>query len=134
VKPIFKNLLSSSHEQILASVEKVLAGADWEVSREEIVGAVRPDIVARKPGGPTYVIEVKERDLDANFGAVAQVETFRNAVAAKFGGEAKGLLMIAGEPSTQLSAVAKKANVTLVQADSADIGSIRSLLTDSGVF
>lgn len=147
MSPRLRHLLRPTHDQLLSAVQEVLVGEKWDVDREPIVGtarhgpgacgslpgAVRPDIVAREPDGATYVIEVKQGEWEANLGAVAQVETFRNVVAREFGGEPKGLLVIAGEAPKELRAVARSADVELVCAASAAIGSVRESLTRSGV-
>jgi|SRR5665811_1216422 len=85
-----RHLVGPTHDDVLTAVNEVLDQQGWEVQREPIIGGVRPDIVAHGPNGTSYVIEVKQGELEANLGAVAQVEAFRNAVAKKSGGGCKG--------------------------------------------
>ncbi len=131
-----RDLFGTSHDQLVDAVEQVLREQHWDVSRDQILGTVRPDIVARKPGGPTYVFEVKRGQLDANLGAVAQVETFRRAAAQLVDGDAQGVLLVTGrapENRPALDAAASGADVKLVWAPSAGVGTIRESLASSGV-
>lgn len=131
--PIFERLFKPSHDVMVSALNKVLDGEGWQVEVEPIVGNVRPDIVAREPSGISYVIEVKGADLEANLGAVAQVETFRNAVAEDRGEEVKGMLLVTGEPPEGLDAIARGANIGLVRAESSDTTDLLESLRQAGL-
>jgi RecB family endonuclease NucS len=131
--PLFERLSKPSHDAIVSAVNKALELPGWTVEVEPIVGNVRPDLVARGPDGTTHVIEVKQGGLEANLGAVAQVEAFRNAVAEHRGGMAKGMLVVAGEPPEDLDAAAERADVELVYTESAEIGAVRESLKLAGL-
>jgi RecB family endonuclease NucS len=129
---LIRHMLRPSHDQIVSAVENTLLEQHWKVDREPIVGTVRPDLVARQPDGTVYVFEIKQGGLEANLGAVAQVETYRNAVAKQYGGQARGVLVVAGEASQGLDEIAGRADVEIVRT-SADALSIGESLTRSGV-
>lgn len=131
--PLLRHILGPTRDDVMSAVEEVLRKRNWEVQHEPIVGTVRPDILARDPGGATFVINVNQGGWNANLGAVAQVETFRNAVASEVGTEAKGVLVVAGEASEHLDGLAASAGVEIVRAGSGDIGSVRESLTRAGV-
>jgi RecB family endonuclease NucS len=132
--PLLKYLHRHSHNEVVSTVEEVLLGQGWVVHRDPTYGKMlRPDIVARGPGGETYVFEVKRSDGEVNLGAVAQVEAYRNAVAETDGGQVKGVLVIAGEAPEGLIPVAERVGIELVDAGSGDAGSVRDSLTRSGV-
>jgi RecB family endonuclease NucS len=132
--PIFERLFKTSHDGMVKAVNEALDLEGWQVEVEPIVGNVRPDIVAREPNdGMSYVIEIKDGDLEANLGAVAQVETFRNAVAEHRGGAVKGMLVVTGEAQQDLSAIARSANVELVQAESSDTAEVLESLKRAGL-
>lgn len=133
LRPAFlRHLVGPTHDDLVTAVNDLFDQQGWRVQREPIVGSVRPDIVACAPSGTSYVIEVKQGGLDVNLGAVAQVEAFRNAVAEESGGDAKGMLVVAGEIPDDLGAVAERADIGVVQAGSADVGSLRRSLEQAG--
>jgi RecB family endonuclease NucS len=123
-----RQLFGPTHDQLVSAVNSVLDLPGWEVQREPVIEGVRPDIVAREPNGTTFVIEVKQGDLEANLGAVAQVEAFRNAVAEQSGGDTRGMLVVAGDAPEELDVVARSAGVQLVRTESGDVGSVRDSL------
>jgi RecB family endonuclease NucS len=132
--PLMKYLHRPSHNEVVSAVEEVLLGLRWEVHREPIYGkALRPDIVARIPGGETYVFEVKRSEGDVNLGAVAQVEAYRNAVAEANGGQVRGVLVMAGEAPEGLAPVAERVGIELVDVGSGDAEAVRDSLARSGV-
>jgi predicted RecB family endonuclease len=127
--------LLNPHERIVSSVEKVLREESWQVEREPVLENIRPDLVAHAPDGATYVIEVKQGRLDANLGAVAQVEAFQNMANDRYPG-AKGVLVVAGtapENRGELDTAAHGAGVDVVWTSSSGVGSIRESLQSAGV-
>jgi RecB family endonuclease NucS len=131
--PLLRNLFKPTHDQMVSAITDALLGQQWVVQREPIVGMLRPDIVAHGPEGATYVIEVKQGNAGANLGAVAQVEAYRDAIAREFGGEVKGVLVVAGDAPERLGVAAKGAGVELVRTESVDVRSVRDSLARSGV-
>jgi predicted RecB family endonuclease len=112
----------------------VLREESWQVEREPVLENIRPDLVAHAPDGVTYIIEVKQGRLDANLGAVAQVEAFQNMASARYPG-AKGVLVVAGsapENRSELDTAAHGAGVDVVWTSSG-VGSIRESLQLAGV-
>ena len=96
---------------------------------------VRPDLVAHAPDGATYVFEIKQGQLDANLGAVAQVEAFQNAAQGIYP-DAKGILVVAGtapENRDTLDTAAHGAGVDVVWTTSSGVASIRESLQSAGV-
>jgi hypothetical protein len=132
-----KDMFASGHDRAIGGVEEVLRNDGWSVEREPIVEGVRPDIVARKPGHGTYVVEVKQGEDDANLGSVAQVETFRRTLdAVNEEGETHGILLIAGKQPPNLPLLdeaARNANVTLVTTESSGLDAIRASLASTDV-
>lgn len=108
-----------THDALVADVEKHLRNRDWLVEKEpRIAGYLRPDIVARSPKGDSYVFEIKAGSAQAHLGAVAQVENYRNSLAAALGREITGVLILSGDAPAQLNAVAERAGVEVVQTSS----------------
>lgn len=108
-----------AHDALVAAVERHLRDQDWLVEREpRIAGTLRPDIVARSPKGSSYVFEIKTGAVQAHLGAVAQVENYRNSLAAELGHETTGVLVLSGSAPVQLDAVAERAGVEVVQMSS----------------
>jgi hypothetical protein len=134
MRPLLRNPFKLTHDEVVSAIADTLRGWQWDVRREPIVGALRPDLVVHGPEGPTFVIEVKQGKGGGNLGAVAQVEAYRNAVVQEIGGEAKGVLVIAGEFPEGLNAVAESAGVELVPTGSGDAGSVRDSLARSEIF
>ena len=97
-----RHLFGPRRDIVASAVEDILRAQGWDVQREPIVASMRPDIVARSPKGELYVMDVKQGDAAANLGAVAQVESLRNAVTDAWGASAKGVLMVAGTPPPHL--------------------------------
>jgi hypothetical protein len=120
----------SRHDDMVGTVVDVLSQEDWQVEREPVVGSVRPDIVALSPSGARYVFEVKQSELDTNLGAVAQVETFRNAVDVQEGGSTTGVLLVAGTVPSDLYGIA---GIEVVSTGSVDIVGVRESLAKSGL-
>jgi hypothetical protein len=134
MRSLLKNPFELTHEKMVSVIADALLGRQWDVRREPIVRRLRPDLVVHRPEGPTYVIEVKQGHGGGYLGAVAQVEAYRDAVAQEIDGEAKGVLMIAGEVPEGLAAVAARAGVELVSTGSGDAGSLRDSLARWGAF
>lgn len=134
MSPLLKHLFKLDHEETVSAIADALRGQRWDVMREPIVDAVRPDLVAQGPGGETVVIEVKQGDGRGNLGAVAQVEAYRNAVAREAGSEAKGVLVLAGEVPVGLGAAAEQAGVELIVTGSGNVASVRDALARSTAF
>ncbi len=127
--------LLSSHERTVSSVEKVLREKSWQVERQPVLENIRPDLVAHAPDGATYIFEVKQGRLDANLGAVAQVEAFQNVANDRYPG-AKGILVVAGtapENRGELDTAAHGAGVDVVWTSSGGVSSIRESLQSAGV-
>lgn len=117
----------TAHDRLVAEVQNLLERRQWTVSREpHLAGNLRPDIVARDPDGNRYVIEVKAGTGQAHLGAVAQVESYRNSLETQLG-QTKGVLVLAGGAPEQLTAVAERAGVELIDASSGDEGMSGSL-------
>ncbi len=130
----FRDLLNP-HARTVSSVEKVLREESWQVERQPVLENIRPDLVAHAPDGATYIFEVKQGRLDANLGAVAQVEAFQNVANDKYPG-AKGILVVAGtapENRGELDTAAHGAGVDVVWTSSGGVGSIRESLQSAGV-
>jgi hypothetical protein len=130
----FRDLLNP-HERTVSSVEKVLREESWQVERQPVLENIRPDLVAHAPDGATYIFEVKQGRLDANLGAVAQVEAFQNVANDRYPG-AKGILVVAGtapENRGELDTAAHGAGVDVVWTSSGGVGSIRESLQSAGV-
>jgi RecB family endonuclease NucS len=122
-----------AHDALVATVERHLRDRDWTVEREpRIAGNLRPDIVARSPKGEPYVFEIKAGSAQAHLGAVAQVENYRNSLAAALGREITGVLVLSGGAPVQLNAVAERAGVEVVQASS-DAEETEHALLESGL-
>jgi hypothetical protein len=130
----FRDLLNP-HARTVSSVEKVLREGSWQVEREPVLENIRPDLVAHAPDGTIYIFEVKQGQLDANLGAVAQVEAFQNAANGEYPG-AKGILVVAGtapENRGELDTAARGAGVDVVWTGSGGVGSIRESLQSAGI-
>jgi hypothetical protein len=118
----------SAHDQLVEQVAGLLKSQRWSVEEQPILaGNRRPDIIAESPEGTAYVFEVKTGSSEAHLGAVAQVESYRNSLSAERGLDANGVLIMLGDVPPQLSAVAKNADVELVEAHDMATGGPDSL-------
>jgi hypothetical protein len=128
-----RHLFGPTPEDVTSAVEEVLRERNWDVRHEPILGRVRPDILAKSPGGETYVINIKQDSSGADLGAVAQVESFRDAVTRELDKQATGVLVVIGERSPRLVDLAASAGVEVVAAGAGDTATVRESLTRAGV-
>jgi RecB family endonuclease NucS len=134
MNPPLKSLFKPPEERLMDAVADALQEEAWDVQREPIVGTLRPDLVARRPDGQSYVIEVKRSTVTANLGAVAQVEAYRNALAQRGDREAKGLLVVSGVAPEALGDAAERAGVVVVRTGSVDSNAVHEALAQAGIF
>ena len=115
------------HDRLVATIVELLKEQNWTVEEEPRLGGLRPDIVARNPDGDSYVFELKTDPAQADLGAVAQVETYRNSLAERDDG-AKGVLVVTADAPTELNVVAAHAGVELVLPSAEDPIAFKSSL------
>lgn len=51
----------------------------WDAQIEPDIGGRRPDLVITKPGGPTWIVELKHRGIPLHMADLGQVVSFREA-------------------------------------------------------
>jgi hypothetical protein len=128
-----RHLFGPTPEDVTSTVEQVLRERNWDVRHEPILARARPDILAESPHGRTYVINIKQDASSADLGAIAQVESFREAVTVELHKQATGVLVVIGEDSPRLRDLAAGAGVEVVVAGAGDPATVRESLTRAGV-
>jgi predicted RecB family endonuclease len=119
------------HDQLVATVAATLRAQNWSVEEEpQLAGNLQPDIIAKNPTGKPFVFEVKADPSEAHLGAVAQVEAYRNSLAAEQGDEqAAGVLVVATNAPVELETVAEHAGVELMHSETDSAEALQELLT-----
>ncbi len=98
------------------AVRKALVEKGWEVEDQPVLGTVRPDFLARTPGGETLVIELRSDQAPVHFATVAQVAAYaRLAEDARDLHPVTGVLMAAAPSTAAARDAASKLGVLIVE-------------------
>src|SRR5207248_686268 len=80
-------LEKTCHRAVLEALTSDPLGARWVVQQQPVIAGVCPDLLAESPSGQYFVVNVKATaaSRSVNLAALAQLATFRDAIAGATG-------------------------------------------------